>query len=92
MRYINELSEGENIIEHYLCKKKNTLKSRAGKSYLSLVLQDKTGTVDAKVWELNNNIQSFDENDFIKIDASVLTYQNELQLNVKKIRRSHEGE
>lgn len=92
MRYINELREGENIIEHYLCKKKNTLKSRTGKSYLSLILQDKTGTIDAKVWELYNGIQSFEENDFIKVDAVVLTYQNDLQLNIKKIRRSREGE
>lgn len=92
MRYINELREGESLIEHYLCKKKQTLKSRAGKSYLSLLLQDKTGTIDAKVWELNNHIQSFEENDFIKIDATVLTYQNDLQLNVRKIRRSQEGE
>ena len=44
MRYINELREGENLVEHYLCKSKQTLKSRAGKSYYSLKLQDKTET------------------------------------------------
>lgn len=92
MRYISDLKIDENVIEHYLCKKKQTLKSRAGKNYLSLLLQDKTGTINAKVWDLNNNIQSFEENDFIKIDAAVLSYQNEPQLNIKKIRRSQEGE
>lgn len=92
MRYIADLKQDETVIEHYLCKRKQTLKSRSGKNYLSLLLQDKTGTINAKVWELNNQIQSFEENDFIKIDASVLTYQNELQLNVRKIRRSQEGE
>ncbi|MDE6182044.1 MAG: HD domain-containing protein [Eubacteriales bacterium] len=92
MRYISDLKQDETVIEHYLCKRKQTLKSRSGKNYLSLLLQDKTGTINAKVWELNNQIQSFEENDFIKIDATVLTYQNELQLNVKKIRRSQEGE
>lgn len=92
MRYIKDLKIDEMLVEHYLCKKKQTLKSRTGKNYLSLLLQDKTGTINAKVWELNNNIQSFEENDFIKIDALVLSYQNELQLNVRKIRRSEEGE
>lgn len=92
MRYIEDLKEGENVIGHYLCKQKQSMKSRAGKNYLSLKLQDKTGFIDAKVWELNNNIQNFEENDFIKIDAIVLTYQNELQLNVKKIRKSQDGE
>lgn len=92
MRYINEIREGENVVEHFLCKSKQTLKSRAGKSYLSLKLQDKTGTVDAKVWELNNDIKAFEENEFIKIDGTAIVYQNEIQLNVKKIRRSLEGE
>ena len=92
MRFINELREGEQVVEHYLCKSKQTLKSRNGKNYYSLKLQDKTGTVDAKVWDLNNEIKSFDENDFIKVDATVLTYNNEIQLNIKRIRRSNEGE
>ncbi len=92
MRYIEDLREGEALIGHYLCKQKQSLKSRAGKTYLSLKLQDKTGTIDAKVWELNHNIQNFEEGDFIKIDAMVLLYQNDLQLNVRKIRKSQEGE
>ncbi len=92
MRYINELREGESVVEHYLCKSRQSLKSRNGKTYLSLKLQDKTGTIDAKVWEMNKDIQSFAENDFIKIDAFVTSYNNELQLNVKRIRRSMEGE
>lgn len=92
MKFINEIKEGESVIEHYLCKAKQILKSRAGKSYLSIRLQDKTGSVSAKVWEINNDIKSFEENDFIKIDATALIYQNEIQLNVKKIRRSLDGE
>lgn len=92
MRYIKDLKEDENLVEHYLCKKKQTLKSRNGKKYLSLTLQDKTGIINAKVWELNKYIQSFEENDFIKIDAVVVCYQEELQLKVSKIRKSEEGE
>jgi len=92
VKYIEDFQEDENIVGHYLCKKRESLKSRSGKTYLSLKLQDKTGKIDAKVWELNNNIQSFEENDFIKIDAVVLTYQNSLQLKVSKIRKSQPGE
>lgn len=92
MRYIKDLIENENLIEHYLCKKKQILNSRHGKSYMSLTLQDKTGTINAKVWELNKNIQNFEENDFIKIDASVVCFQDDLQLKVTKIRKSSEGE
>jgi 3'-5' exoribonuclease len=68
------------------------MKSKSGKAYLSLTLGDKTGTINAKVWELNRNIQAFEEGDFIKIDASVIVYNNDLQLNVRKIRKASEGE
>ncbi len=92
MRFISELKDGDRVIEHFLCKQKQQLKSKSGKSYLSLKLLDKTGVLDAKVWELNNSIQSFEENDFIKVDGNILVYQNDLQLKVNKIRRSEEGE
>ncbi len=92
MRYINELREDEHLVGHFLCKEKQSLKSKAGKTYYSLKLQDKTGTLNAKVWDLNKDIQSFEQNDYIKIDAVVLSYQNELQAKVSKIRRSQEGE
>jgi len=92
MRYISDFKENDRILDHYLCKQKQTLKTRIGKTYLSLRLQDKTGQIEGKVWEVNNDIQNFDEGDFIKVDGMVLTYQNEYQLKINKIRRSAEGE
>ena len=92
MKHIADFKEDDKISEHYLCKQKQSLKSRSGKTYLSLRLQDKTGTIEGKVWELNHDIQNFESGDVIKIDAIVLTYQNELQLKINKIRKSAEGE
>lgn len=92
MRYINELREGEMLSETYLCKSKQTLKTKAGKSYYSLLLQDKTGTLDAKVWELSNGIENFDAMDYIHIDGQITSFQNSLQLNIKRVRKSQEGE
>ncbi len=92
MKYIEDFKEEEHVVEHYLCKQKQNLKTRGGKTYYSLKLQDKTGMIDAKIWELGNDIKAFEENDFIKIDAVVLAYQNELQLKISKVRKSLEGE
>lgn len=92
MRYIEDFNEGDRIVAHYLCKRKDTLKTRAGKSYLSLVLQDKTGTIEGKVWELNHDIQNFEENDYIKIDSVIISYRDELQMRISKIRKSEVGE
>ena len=92
MRYIEDIKENEHLIEHYLCKQKQSLKTRAGKTYLSLRLSDKTGTIEAKVWEMTKEIQAFEEGDVIKIDAHVVTFQSDLQLKVNKLRKSQDGE
>lgn len=92
MQYINTLREGAPVSEHYLCKFKQQLKNRSGKPYYSLKLQDKTGTIEAKVWDINNNIDNFEVNDYIKIEGNVIVYQEEYQINVQKIRKSIDGE
>lgn len=92
MRYIGELRDGDVLKETYLCKTKQVLKTKAGKSYYSLILQDKTGTIDAKVWELSNGIDNFDAMDYICVDGQVTSFQSSLQLNIKRIRKSQEGE
>ena len=56
MNYINELRDGEMVSEIYLCKNKVVAKTKAGKTYYSMQLQDKTGIIDAKIWDRNNEI------------------------------------
>ena len=92
MRLIEELREGEMVSEIYLCKTKQIAKTKAGKSYYSLVLQDKSGTLDGKVWELSNGIEHFDAMDYIKIEGQVTSFQGSNQLNIKRIRKASEGE
>ncbi len=92
MRYIEELREDEHVIDYYFCKQKQTLKTKAGKTYYSLKLQDKTGIIDAKIWDLNKEIKSFEENDYVKIDADVVSHQNNLQLRIVRLRKADEGE
>lgn len=92
MRYLGELRDGEMVAETYLCKSKQTLKTKAGKSYYSLILQDKTGTVDAKIWDLSAGIDHFEAMEYIRIEGQIISFQGALQLNVKRVRRSQEGE
>jgi 3'-5' exoribonuclease len=80
------------LSEVYLCKDKRELKTKAGKNYYSMILQDKTGTIDAKIWDLNPGIEHFEAMDFIRVDGNVTTFQGALQLNVRRARRAQEGE
>ena len=93
MRYIDTLVEGETIRNIYLCKGKRSAETRNGKPYDNLILQDKTGTLDGKVWDPNSNgIADYDEKDFIEVFGDVISYNNNLQLNIRQIRKAQEGE
>lgn len=92
MRYIADLRDGEMLSETYYCKQKQTLKTKAGKTYESLILQDKTGVLDAKIWDLSAGIANFEEKDYIHVDGQIVTFQNSLQLNVRRVRKCEEGE
>ena len=93
MRYINTLREGDMIRSIYLCKSKRTAETRNGKPYDNLILQDKTGSLDAKIWDPNSGaIADYDEMDFIEIFGEVTSYNNNLQLNVKQLRKAYEDE
>lgn len=92
MTYIEEYKEGNKFFGIYLCKSKQVLKTKAGKTYYSLLLQDKTGIIDAKVWELNNGIDDFDAMDFIMTDGMVTSFQGSRQVNISRIRKAQEGE
>ena len=91
MQYINTLREGDDITETYLCKSKSSGVAKNGKTFYSLVLQDKTGTIDGKIWELSNAIEHFEAMEYVKLSAKVTSFNNKLQLNIRQTRRAEEG-
>lgn len=93
MRFIDGLCEGETIRNVYLCKGKRSAETRNGKPYDNLILQDKTGTLDGKVWDPNSQgIADYNEKDFIEVFGDVINYNGNLQLNIRQIRKAEEGE
>lgn len=93
MKYIQDYKEGDRVFDIYLCKHKQSAVTKNGKPYENVILQDKTGTLDAKVWDPNNaGIEEFDSLDYIEVYGEVNSFQGALQVNVKRIRCCHEGE
>lgn len=93
MKYIKDLHEGETIRSIYLCKGKRSAETRNGKPYDNLLLQDKTGVLDGKIWDPNSQgIADYDEKDFVEVVGEVITYNNNLQLNIKQLRKVSEGD
>lgn len=93
MKYINEYKEGDRISDIYLCKHKQAAVTKNGKSYENVILQDKTGTIEAKVWDPNSpGIADYDAMDYIEVIGEVNNFNGALQVNVKRIRVCREGE
>ena len=93
MKYIDSLREGMRISEVYLCKSKQIAVTKTGKEYGRLMLQDKTGIVDAKIWNLNSpGVGTFEALDYVRIDGDVSVFMGANQLNVERIRKADEGE
>lgn len=93
MKYIKELKDGDRVFDIYLCKHKQSAVTKNGKPYENVILQDKTGTIDAKIWEPNNaGIAEFDALDYVEIYGDVSSFQGALQVSIKRVRVCREGE
>lgn len=93
MKFIRELKEGEKVFDIYLCKQKTSAVTKNGKPYETATLQDKTGTIEAKIWDPNNaGIGDFEAMDYVEVYGDVNSFQGALQLNVKRARCAKEGE
>ena len=93
MNFIETLREGERINEIYLCKSKQAALTKSGKPYDNVLLQDKTGTLDAKIWDPGSvGIDEFDALDYVAVTGDVTSFQGNLQLSIKRVRKVGEGE
>ena len=93
MKFIESLREGERINDVYLCKYKQSAVTKNGKPYENVILQDKTGTIDAKIWEPNSmGIDDFDMMDYVAVVGDVSSFQGALQVSIKRVRKVREGE
>ena len=93
MKYIKEYREGDRVSDVYLCKHKQSAVTKNGKQYENVILQDKTGTIDAKIWDPNSaGIDEFDALDYIGVYGDVTSFNGALQVNIKRVRKCQEGE
>lgn len=93
MKYLRDYKEGDRVLDVYLCKHKQSAVTKNGKSYDNLILQDKTGVMDAKIWDPNSaGIAEFDALDYIEVYGEITSFNGILQVNVKRVRKVFEGE
>jgi len=91
--FISGLQEGQQVRDLFLVARKNLAETKAGKPYMALTLMDRTGEIEARIWE---NALQFDAvtavGDVIFVQAMAKSYQNQLQLGVSHLQRAGEGQ
>ncbi len=93
MVFIEEFRDGETISGIYLCKSKQVSTTKTGREYENVVLMDKTGSIDSKIWDPNSpGIREFDANDFVMVKGQITTFNRALQFKIESARKAEPGE
>src|SRR5579864_6269416 len=77
----------------FLVHTKEIRQKKSGDPYLSLLLGDRTGDLDAKMWDnVAEVMDTFDRDDFVKVKGLLQIFQNRPQLTIHKMMRVLESE
>jgi len=91
--YVNELEPNKVVTANFLVHSKEIRTKRTGEIYLSLLLADRTGEIDAKMWDnVAEVLEAFDRDDFVKVKGLIQIFHNRPQLTVHKLRRMDDSE
>jgi len=89
--YLSELQPNKVAVATLLVHSKEVRQKKSGEPYLSLVLGDRTGDVDAKMWDnVAEVMDTFERDDFVKVKGLLQIYNNRPQLTIHKMQRVDE--
>lgn len=93
MQYINKLQDGDKLSSVYLVKTKSQATAKTGKEYFNIHLQDKSGVLDGKIWDIKSSaIEEFETGDFVFVDGEILSYNGQLQAKILRLRLADKDE
>jgi 3'-5' exoribonuclease len=91
--YISDLEPNQVISGIFLVHHKDIRQKKSGDPYLSLTLADRTGDLDAKMWDNAAEVlDAFERDDFVRVKGLYQIFQNRPQLTVHKIAAVPEAE
>lgn len=91
--FVKELEPNRVVTTSFLVHSKEIRQKKSGELYLSLLLADRTGELDAKMWDnVADVVDSFDRDDFVKVKGLLQVFHNRPQLTIHKMRRMDDSE
>ncbi|HEY3441262.1 MAG TPA: HD domain-containing protein [Paludibaculum sp.] len=90
---VSDLAAGQNIQGTFLVQLKDVRQKKTGDPYLSLVLMDNSGAIDAKMWDnVSAVMDSFETDDFLRVKGETQLYQGRLQITIYSLQRVPDSE
>ncbi len=93
--FLSECVQQENkvITSTFVCISKQVKPKKTGEPYLALTLGDRSGQIEAKMWDnVEEAIDAFEQDDFVKIKGLLNKYKNRFQITIHKLRKLGESE
>ena len=85
--FVSDLAAEQSILSFFLVNDKEIRNTRAGKSYLRLELGDRSGAIEAVMWDQVDAVaKDINRGDVVKVNARVESYRNKLQLTLQQLR------
>src|ERR1700739_5031113 len=85
--FIKDLVADQSITSFFLVHEKEVRNTTGGKPYLRMALGDRSGTVEARMWEqFEVAAKDVSRDDFVKVQARVEIYRNRPQLSLQQFR------
>jgi 3'-5' exoribonuclease len=87
--FVSDLGTEQTITTFFLVHEKEIRNTRDGKAYLRLELGDRSGTIEARMWDqFEAAAKDVGRDDFVKVNARVEIYRNKPQLSLQQLRRA----
>src|SRR4030043_2333394 len=89
--YINEIKENESVDSLFLVREKTLGITKSGNAYLKLILVDRSGEMEGRIWTSADLLSGvFEKDDFVQVKGKAASFQDHLQLNITHIDRVEE--
>jgi 3'-5' exoribonuclease len=87
-----DIQDNQLVDDCFLVASKNHGVTKTGNSYLTLKLIDRSGEIEARVWERADDLaRAFDKNDFVRVRGQAKLYQGKIQIRVQDVMRVDES-
>jgi len=85
--WISEIKQDDQVRGQYLVRMKRMASTKKGDAFLVITLSDRTGDIEAKVWEKAEELTSlFKEGDVLEVEGYASSYRNQLQITLSTLR------